>query len=66
MENKLDGVLEREQKELQKAANLLGKNVYGCAQDAQMANDAFLHEHRFWEPARQSSEAKPPQRMCQH
>ncbi|WP_303802764.1 IS1634 family transposase [Alicyclobacillus macrosporangiidus] len=45
-EHKLDSVLEQEQKELQKAAKLLGKNVYSCEQDAQMAADAFVHEHR--------------------
>lgn len=36
-EHKLESVLERERTELQKAAKRLGKNVYRCEQDAQVA-----------------------------
>lgn len=45
-ERKLDDVLRREKAALEKAAKVLSKNVYSCEQDAQMAAQAFVHEHR--------------------
>ncbi|WP_245629139.1 IS1634 family transposase [Alicyclobacillus shizuokensis] len=45
-QSKLEGVLERERNELQRAAKLLSKNVYSCEQDAQAAAQAFVHQYR--------------------
>ncbi|GGI96476.1 hypothetical protein GCM10010885_02740 [Alicyclobacillus cellulosilyticus] len=45
-ERKLEGVLEREKSELQKAARNLSKHVFRCEQDAQAAVQAFVHQYR--------------------
>ena len=45
-ERKLEEVLKREKAALEKAAKAMSQNVYSCEQDAQMAMQTFMHEHR--------------------
>ncbi|WP_074951988.1 IS1634 family transposase [Alicyclobacillus macrosporangiidus] len=45
-EHKLSDVLERERKELEKAATAVSKTLYGCEQDGLVAAEAFCRAHR--------------------